>query len=101
MLFEMYVCYVENTLSCEQGKVQMSFWRNWAISIGGFLIFPAVNALVASNLPAFTNPRWVPAIIGGFLITAGLYAFWWTECEKNKGHILYWGKSEEIIGRKM
>ncbi|MCX6767088.1 MAG: hypothetical protein NT170_04945 [Candidatus Moranbacteria bacterium] len=93
MLFEVYICHSEGTLSRSYGKVGMSFWRNWSVSIGGFLIFPAVNALVVSNLPAFTNPRWILAIIGGFLITAGLYAFWWNEGEGNKGHILYWKKN--------
>jgi hypothetical protein len=92
MLFEMYVCLVENTLSCGQGKVQMSFWRNWAISIGGFLIFPIINALLIPHLPAYTNFRWGIAFIGGFFITGGVYQFWCNKGEKNKGHILYWRK---------
>lgn len=93
MLFEVYTCYSEGTLSRKQGKVEMSFWRNRAVSIGGFITFPMVNALVVLGLPSLADPRWFLAVIAGFFITAGMYSFWWEEGEGNKGHILYWTDS--------
>lgn len=104
MAFEAYVSWCEGTLTRKQGKVEMSFWRNWAVSIGGFIILPAVNALIVPGLPAATHPWWLLAVIGGFFITARMYSFWWEEGEGNKGHILYWangrGKSwhENVTG---
>lgn len=95
MLVEAYVSYKEGTFWRSQWRhVRMTFLWNWAISIGGLVILPLVNAIIFIQLK--TEP-WLYTVgcFVGIFITWFLYRLWRKQGNENKGHVLYWDRERE------
>jgi len=87
MAIEAFVSWTEGTW--DRNKVGMTFWRNWAISFGGFIILPMVFGLI---MPLVRTDWWLWLIgaILGLIVTIILYDIWIEQGDANHGHILYW-----------
>lgn len=92
---ESFISYQERTFWRSQGRVQMTFLRNWAISIG-MPIFATVNYLVVPHLRPLIAwyidiPIWM---IISYFIVKQLYWSWWKK-DENIGHVYPdWSGSE-------
>lgn len=88
-LAEILGSYDDKTLSRRQGKADMSFWRNWAVSIG-LPIFAIINWLVIEPIVEAGHPWCVyPLCLAlGYYGTRDEYRRWQKDREHNIGHII-------------
>jgi len=90
MLAEALLSIWEGTFSRRSGlRLRMPFLWNWAVSVGGLVILPIVNAIVISKL-RWGLPLYIFSFLIGVFMTWALYFMWWVQGNENKGHILYW-----------
>lgn len=88
------VSFFEGTfLSSQRRQMQMSFLMNWAVSIGGNLLFPMINGYaVPFILPVFDWGRGLGALVVGLFISYFFHRSWWGKNE-NLGHVFCEWKS--------
>lgn len=90
MVIEAVISYKEETFWRSQRRhVHMTFLWNWAISVGGLVILPIVNAIMVSQL-RLEGWLYIVGCFAGIIVTWFLYWLWWKQGEENKGHVLYW-----------
>src|SRR3989339_693205 len=96
-LGQLVLSFHEKTFSRRQRRVKMSFLWNWSVSVGGLVIFPVINGLIAGNINidgAFYL-KYIGAMAFGFFISFVLHRLWWGRNE-NLGHVFpNWEKSEK------
>jgi len=100
MAMEALVSFLEGTfLRRQKKKVSMNFLSNLAISVGGFIIFPMVNAIIVPKLKGGFL-LYLLGLILGLILAAIAYRAWWVEGEGNKGHVLWWEVGRSYIWTK-
>jgi len=89
----------EGTLIREQGRVQMSFLRNWAVSAGIPSIFLYLNLIILDNIEITTGRfeflKYLVYLFFGGIISYFLHRLWWGH-DENLGHVF---PSWEASGR--